>query len=62
MVCYLPRRRCEDTRGCLKADFDEFYVSVAEGVSFDKCELGCILESEGPQEITSFAEWESKEL
>jgi N-acetylglucosamine-6-sulfatase len=36
--------------------FDNFYASVSETVSFEKCELGYILESEGPQEAAVFHE------
>ena len=46
----------------LHAEFDGFYVSVAESVSFDRCELGYIRESEGPQEIVNFEEWKGEEL
>ena len=46
----------------LRADFDDFYYSVAERVRFDKCELGYISESEGPQEILSFDAWRGEEL
>lgn len=42
----------------LHSRFDEFYASVAEKVSFDKCELGYILESEGPQAVAvTYDEW-----
>jgi hypothetical protein len=41
----------------LSGRFDSYYASVAEVVSFDKCELGFIIESEGPQKVRSFAEW-----
>ena len=46
----------------LHTEFDDFYVSVAEKVSFDKCELGYIRESEGPQEIGNFEDWKGEEL
>jgi hypothetical protein len=37
--------------------FDAFYLGyVRERVRFEKCELGYILESEGPQEIVAFEE------
>jgi N-acetylglucosamine-6-sulfatase len=42
----------------LDPQFDGFYASVAERVSFDRCELGYIREIEGPQEVVSFEEWE----
>jgi hypothetical protein len=41
----------------LNGRFDSYYASVAEVVSFDKCELGYIIESEGPQRVRSFEEW-----
>jgi len=34
--------------------FDAFYESVGQRVSFKKCELGYILESEGPQKPIIF--------
>lgn len=34
----------------LSHEFDKFYAHVSSRVSFDRCELGYILESEGPQE------------
>jgi N-acetylglucosamine-6-sulfatase len=34
--------------------FDAFYTSVQQRVSFDKCELGYILDSEGPQQSVVF--------
>ena len=46
----------------LHTEFDDFYVSVAEKVSFDRCELGYIRESEGPQEIGNFEDWKGEEL
>ncbi|XMA11831.1 hypothetical protein WAI453_004622 [Rhynchosporium graminicola] len=38
----------------LASKFDAFYGSIAERVSFSKCELGYILESEGPQDAVVF--------
>ena len=46
----------------LHAKYDDFYASTAEKVSFDKCELGYILESEGPQAIANFEQWKEQEL
>jgi hypothetical protein len=43
-------------QGALNKRFDKFYASVSASVSFDKCELGYILESEGPQEAVVFRE------
>ena len=34
--------------------FDTFYEGVGQRVSFEKCELGYILESEGPQKPNIF--------
>lgn len=34
--------------------FDTFYEGVGQRVSFEKCELGYILESEGPQKPIIF--------
>ena len=38
----------------LEEKFDAFYASVASKVAFDKCELGYIVDSEGPQEAVVF--------
>ncbi|CZR59007.1 probable arylsulfatase [Phialocephala subalpina] len=38
----------------LNPRFDGFYTEIAENVRFDKCELGYILESEGPQAAAVF--------
>jgi N-acetylglucosamine-6-sulfatase len=46
----------------LHAKFDRFYANAAEKVSFEKCELGYILESEGPQAIANFEQWKGQEL
>ena len=44
-------------KDALKGDFDAFYTSQAvKRVSFEKCELGYILESEGPQDVIKFDE------
>jgi hypothetical protein len=40
----------------LNPNFDNFYSSISAAVSFVKCELGYILESEGPQEAVVFHE------
>jgi N-acetylglucosamine-6-sulfatase len=34
--------------------FDAFYMGVQQRVRFDKCELGYILDSEGPQQSVVF--------
>tara|TARA_R110002060_G_scaffold10967_7_gene16211 strand:- start:832 stop:1104 length:273 start_codon:yes stop_codon:yes gene_type:complete len=41
----------------LKGRYDGFYASVAERVRFDRCELGYIVGSEGPQRSVVFEEW-----
>lgn len=38
----------------LNKRFDPFYASVSTTVSFERCELGYILESEGPQNAVVF--------
>lgn len=38
----------------LDRDYDTFYSYVGSRVSFDKCELGYIVESEGPQRAFAF--------
>jgi N-acetylglucosamine-6-sulfatase len=38
----------------LDKDFDQFYATLAETVRFERCELGYILESEGPQHASVF--------
>ena len=44
----------------LRADFDGFQAGVSEKVGFEKCELGYILECEGPQTLASFEVWKGK--
>jgi N-acetylglucosamine-6-sulfatase len=46
----------------LDAEFNGFYASAAEKVSFNKCELGYILESEGPQAVPNFQKWKGDEF
>lgn len=38
----------------LNPRFDGFYTNIVESVRFDKCELGYILEAEGPQAAAIF--------
>jgi N-acetylglucosamine-6-sulfatase len=38
----------------LSPKYDLFYTNIAQSVSFNKCELGFILESEGPQNPAVF--------
>jgi N-acetylglucosamine-6-sulfatase len=57
-----PARDVRTLEDALKAEFDAFYSSVAETVSFEKCELGYIIESEGPQALVNFETWEGEEL
>jgi N-acetylglucosamine-6-sulfatase len=57
-----PEGDVKTLKDALHEDFDGFYASVARRVSFDKCELGYIRESEGPQEIENFEEWRGEEL
>ena len=42
----------------LDTRYDIFYATVANTVRFDKCELGYIVESEGPQEAAVFSQLE----
>lgn len=42
--------------GVLNPRFDDFYNRIAESVRFERCELGYILESEGPQKAAIFRE------
>jgi N-acetylglucosamine-6-sulfatase len=61
-----PARNVQTLKEALDTRFDNFYSSVSAAVSFEKCELGYILESEGPQEAIVFHEvagenWPSSE-
>jgi N-acetylglucosamine-6-sulfatase len=50
-----PKGDVKTLKDALDGRFDAFYTSeVAKKVSFEKCELGYILESEGPQEAVVF--------
>jgi N-acetylglucosamine-6-sulfatase len=51
-----PAGNVQTLEDALNTRFDSFYSSVSAAVSFDKCELGYILESEGPQEAVVFHE------
>ena len=51
-----PAGNVKTLAGALNKRFDNFYASVSTSVSFEKCELGYILESEGPQEAAVFRE------
>lgn len=48
----------------LDLKFDGYYESLAsdEVVRFDKCELGYIVESEGPQALRTFEDWKSESV
>jgi N-acetylglucosamine-6-sulfatase len=50
-----PKGDVKTLKDALNKRFDAFYLSeVAKKVSFEKCELGYILESEGPQDAIVF--------
>ena len=51
-----PAGNVKTLADALNKRFDSFYASVSQTVSFEKCELGYILESEGPQEAAVFRE------
>ena len=51
-----PAGNVKTLAGALNKRFDNFYASVSASVSFEKCELGYILESEGPQQGVVFRE------
>ncbi|KAG0645633.1 Arylsulfatase [Hyphodiscus hymeniophilus] len=57
-----PRGDIKTLADAMRVEFDDFYASTAEKVSFDKCELGYILESEGPQALVNFDEWKEEDL
>ena len=57
-----PKGDVKTLADALHPNFDGFYASAADKVSFDKCELGYILESEGPQALANFEEWKGEEL
>jgi len=44
-----PVGNVHNLRDALASRFDYFYETQQKKVSFDRCELGYILESEGPQ-------------
>jgi len=39
----------KDLRGALSARFDDFYEVQQQKVEYSRCELGYILDAEGPQ-------------
>jgi len=50
-----PQGDVKTLSDALDPKFDSFYSAQAEkSVQFDKCELGYIIESEGPQEVLVF--------
>ena len=50
-----PSGDVRSLRDALNKKFDAFYLrEVASRVQFEKCELGYIIESEGPQEAVAF--------
>lgn len=50
-----PKGDVKTLHDALNEQFDAFYTSeVAKKVKFEKCELGYILDSEGPQEAIVF--------
>jgi N-acetylglucosamine-6-sulfatase len=49
-----PSGNVKTLSDALEKKFDAFYASVATKVGFVKCELGYILDSEGPQEAVVF--------
>jgi len=52
-----PTGDVKTLRAALDEKFDAFYLNeVSERVRFDKCELGYILDSEGPQKGLVFEE------
>ena len=50
-----PRGDVSSLEDALKPTFDAFYANQSK-VSFSKCELGYIKESEGPQNVLAFGE------
>lgn len=57
-----PAGNVKTLADAVNSKFDAFYASVANKVSFEKCELGYIIESEGPQATESFERWQGEEL
>lgn len=49
-----PAGNVKTLSDALAKEFDGFYASVAETVRFERCELGYIVESEGPQKAAIF--------
>jgi len=48
-----PTAQVHTLKNALAPQYDEFYLNeITSQVRFDKCELGFILESEGPQSLT----------
>lgn len=44
-----PAGNVETLREALSPRFDEFYAAKQHTISFDRCEMGFILDAEGPQ-------------
>ncbi|KAH8816385.1 alkaline-phosphatase-like protein [Xylogone sp. PMI_703] len=49
-----PEGNVKSLEDALASSYDKFYAHVSSRVSFDRCELGYILESEGPQNPIAF--------
>ncbi len=50
-----PAGDVRDLHDALRPEYDDFYETQQDRVSFSKCEKGYILESEGPTGIKSYA-------
>ncbi|RMZ82620.1 hypothetical protein DV738_g1698, partial [Chaetothyriales sp. CBS 135597] len=49
-----PDGRVHDLHDALAPEFDHFYDSEQERVAFSRCELGYIIDAEGPQDVKAF--------
>ena len=49
-----PTTNVHTLKHALDARYDAFYESEVQKVGYEKCELGYILESEGPQKASVF--------
>jgi len=56
-----PAGNVRTLQDALDSRFDAYYESLGNQyqVEFDRCEMGYILESEGPQVLKTFEEWKN---
>lgn len=49
-----PNGQVQSLEHALNTKFDAFYAYVKEQVAFDRCELGYLIDAEGPQKAPVF--------